>query len=180
MWGIVCPEENVSVVSLYQRARDSGITMSDLLDSFTLRLTDAGRVWQDCSDEVRIAREQARERTRMSQPRSQKITINNHDGNINFAGGNFYGQTSASDFHSKPSSEEVLQILEVILKRSDIPWRYPDLVDVHAPIQRAVHQRDTTHAGLRPAVTKLVRVCESLSLGIVGDALFEALKGFIN
>jgi hypothetical protein len=178
MWGIVCTEGNSSVVLLYQMARDSDITMSDLLDSVTLRLTDAGRVWQECSDEARIAREQNERRARMSQSGSPKFVFNNPSGNINVAGGNFYGQTS--NFHSKPSSDEVLHALEVISKRSDIPWQSTDLVGVHESIERAVHQRDTTYAGLRPAVAKLVQVCESLTLGIVGNALFEVLKGFVN
>jgi hypothetical protein len=95
MWGIVCTEGNASALSLYQMVRDSGIMMADLLDSVTLRITDAGRVWQDCSDEAQIARENQR-RTRMPQSGSSKIVINNPAGNINVAGQNFYGQTSIS------------------------------------------------------------------------------------
>lgn len=179
MWGIIFTEGNTSVVQLCQMARDPGILMSELLDSVTLHLTDAGHVWHECSDEAQTAREQDQRRIRMSQSGSPKIVINNPVGNINVAGRNLYGQTS--NFHGgKPSSEEVLQALEVILKQPDIHWKSADLAGVHATIQEAVHKRDTTHAGLRPAVAKLVRVCERLSLGIVGDTLFEALKGFVN
>lgn len=178
MWGLLCTDWNTSVVKLYQMARDSDAPLSDLLDSCILRPTDAGRVWQECSEEARITREAAdQRRSRMSQPRPQKVIINNASGNVNVAGGHFYGQTS--NFHGRPPSEEILNALEVVLKRTDIPWMSADLVHVHAPIERSVRQRDTTDSTLRPAVAKLVQVCETLGLGVASSALFEVLKGFV-
>jgi hypothetical protein len=113
----------------------------------------------------------------MPKPGSSKIFINSPTGNVNVAGGHFYGQTS--NFHSQPSNVELLEALEAVLKRTDIPWMSADLVGIHAPIERAVQQRDTTHTGLRPAVAKLVQVCENLSLGIAGNTLFEVLRQFV-
>jgi hypothetical protein len=99
-------------------------------------------------------------------------------GNVNVAGRDL--QSHASFGNVGLSGEDLLAALAAALERKDIPWASPGLAEARAPIQRAVRCRNATDPGLRPAVTKLVQVCEGLGVGIASTALFEVLKSFIS
>jgi hypothetical protein len=179
VWGIFTTPEGPDLAHLYRMARDSDAPLANEFGRLTLRLTDAGQLWLECTDERQTAPRQTDRRTRMkSEPTpaaSFVIHGNVSANNLNFAGGDIRDQTVT--FHA--SSNDLLMALEAILARPDVPWHGEALTEIRKTIEEAVQQRDVRHPGLRRAVTKLVDVCEGLGVGIVGNTLFEALKNFV-
>ncbi|MFI5938376.1 hypothetical protein [Actinoplanes sp. NPDC051494] len=143
------------------------------IGQFSARITDAGEIWYQCSDEARAKREKA-----AKVPRSFKIVNQaGSQANINYAEGDISGQTN--NFYSRPTGVEVLDALALVLKHEELPWA-DRLEHVRPVLEQAVSSGDIDESGLRRAVRQLLEVSGAIVVGVMGNTVYDTLKAFVS
>jgi hypothetical protein len=174
-WGIVACK-NMDYFRLLATLRAMDTSLNERLGDPIVQLTNAGHVWYECTAQAQAAKLRG-DRMSRDKKRAPSIIFEASVGNFNYAEGDISGQTT--NYYGVVSTDQVVSALEVMLKRTDVPWQSEELAGVRPVIEEAVARRTTTQAGLRPAVAKLVGMIENIGLGLAGNAVFEVLKSFI-
>jgi hypothetical protein len=175
MWGLLRVTKQPDASGSIHAIRSLHASSPSGSGAIIVRITPAGKLWRECSEERTAARERSA-RMRESGP-NFKFYKGSTVGNINYSEGDIIGQTTV--VNQQPPPAEVLEALEAVLRRSDVPWDEPDLQGIRATIQQAVRQQDVSQEELRPAVGRLLKVLEAVGFGVVGNTVYDVLKAFV-
>jgi hypothetical protein len=176
MWRLISTPQESEPEDLLRLVEDLGRNSWAPTEKIALKLTPAGFLWRECSTE-RSTRRKKESQVRESGA-SFKFYKGSQVGNINYAEGDFYGQTTNAV--PDTSKTQVLEALAEVLRREDIPWDNAELQEARTNIQRAVREQDVTQPELRPAVARLTKALEAIGFGVAGNTVFEILKAFVS
>ena len=91
--------------------------------------------------------------------------------------GPVYGQVSYVE--NNYSERNVLDAISTLLNEREIPWHLDQLREARTVLEMATEQEDTTDPGLRPALSSVFDIVQSLGLGVLGNSIYDVLKHFI-
>jgi hypothetical protein len=176
-WGIFRLMEPVDLERKYQQVRDSLEGHSHSAGTFTLQLTDAGRVWCDCDDDIQRIEDSIRSAA-MGHAHTQPSII---------VHGPVYGNVAGRDVNDRRrtslpgvSTDDLLSALAVVLAAPEVPWQAPTLRGDRATIEAAARDKNPRLKGLKAAVRRVIDAAGEVGIGATGNATYEILKTFIS
>jgi hypothetical protein len=114
-----------------------------------------------------------------SRDSGSSINIGMLSGSLIYAGNDISGSPRVDIYHSRPSNDQVLSSLEVVLELRDIPWSNPDLAEVRRVFEEAIKQQNPQGSSLERAIKKLKTICEQIAIGVLSNGAFQVLMQHI-